>query len=271
MPLNAFPYPFIKAEATGNDFIIIDLIDSQLNDLFTSAFGATPRPSLVKKLSDRHFGLGADGVVFLEGHATPASDFSWDFYNSDGGSAEMCGNAARAVSLYIHLSRDKKSLRFQTRVGVVFAQIHSCNDIEVELPAIREQKWDEQNTDFVNSGVPHVVVRTDDIRNHKQMREIALMHRLRPEFKQSGTNVTFVRTLGPHAIESVTFERGVDDFTLACGTGAIAAAHSVLRGKPNQNVQVTVPGGKLGVEFKDGRPHLRGPAHIVGEMRWIKE
>lgn len=268
MPLKPSQFPFIKAEATGNDFIIVDLIDPAKSQLWQAEFASLPRSTFVKQISDRHFGLGADGVVFLE----PASDldFGWDFYNNDGGSAEMCGNAARAVSLYVHLTSQKTELKFKTKVGVVNAKIHSARDIEVELPAILTQKWGSE-FDFVNSGVPHVVVKTTNIKDTAKMRDTALELKRRAEFQKDGTNVTFVKEQGPGKIESVTFERGVEDFTLACGTGAIAAAHSVLRGKENLNTHVAVPGGELNVIFKNGRPFLRGPAHIIGEMRWMKE
>ncbi len=261
-------FPFIKVEATGNDFLIVDLLTPEARDIWRVELGALPRPDLVKRVSDRHFGLGADGVVFLE----PAEgfDFEWDFYNNDGGSAEMCGNAARAVSLYVQKSYGKSELKFKTRVGLVLARVRSPSDIEVELPAIRAEIWGE-SFDFVNSGVPHALVKWNDLREHAQMRERALEIKRRPEFAKDGTNVTFLNVVAPGKIESITFERGVEDFTLACGTGAIAAAHSVLRGNENQNLEVTVPGGTLHVVFKEGRPHLSGPARVVGRMNWIKE
>lgn len=268
MSFNPSQFPLIKAEATGNDFIVVDLLDSKNAELWKKEFASLPRSTFVKQVSDRHFGLGADGVVFLE--TSSANDFAWDFYNNDGGSAEMCGNAARAVSLYVYLSAGKKDLTFKTKVGVVNAKIYSVNDIEVELPKIREEKWGP-DFDFVNSGVPHVVVKSTNLKDTAKMRKTALTLKQRPEFLKDGTNVTFIKAVSPGKIESVTFERGVEDFTLACGTGAIAAAHSVLRGKENYNMQVDVPGGTLNVMFKNGRPFLRGPARIIGEMRWMKE
>ncbi len=261
-------FPFIKAEATGNDFLIADLLTADSRNLWAREFGTLARAELVKQISDRHFGLGADGVVFLE----PADgfDFAWDFYNNDGGSAEMCGNAARAVSLYFQKTHGRSELRFQTRVGAVQARVRSAREIEVELPAIRAERWGE-TFDFVNSGVPHVLLKRNDLLDRARMREDALEIKRRPEFLKDGTNVTFVKVAGPGQIESVTFERGVEDFTLACGTGAIAAAHSVLRGREEQTLEVRVPGGTLHVVFKGGRPRLSGPARIVGRMNWIKE
>lgn len=268
MSITPTTFPLIKAEATGNDFLIVDLQRTKAGELWTQEFGSLPRSEWVKKLCDRHLGLGADGVVFLEAHE--GFDFAWDFYNSDGGSAEMCGNAARAVSLYYYRGSGKSEMRFQTRVGAVHARVPNIDSIEVELPPIREERWGEE-FDFVNSGVPHVLIRSADVKDLGVMREQALTIKRRPEFIQSGTNVTFLKPISTTQVESVTFERGVEDFTLACGTGAIAAAHSVLRGREGQKLSVEVPGGCLTVLFKDGRPHLIGPARLVGQMHWIKE
>jgi len=92
-----------------------------------------------------------------------------------------------------------------------------------------------------------------------------------PRFKRDGTNVTFVRKIGDSHIEAKTFERGVEGFTKSCGTGAIAAAYSILRGEEGRALQVDVPGGRLYVIWKQGKPVLTGPARIVGEMRWRRE
>src|SRR4051812_43611764 len=93
-------FPIYKVSATGNDFLLIDLLDQDMQKRWQSEFAHKPRPVLVRAWCDRHEGLGADGLVVLEPDS--AFDFAWDFYNNDGGSAEMCGNAARAVSLYFY-------------------------------------------------------------------------------------------------------------------------------------------------------------------------
>lgn len=268
MPFQPLEFPFIKAQATGNDFLLVDLQRPGARELWEREFGRLPRSEWVIQLCDRHFGLGADGVVFIE--SADGFDFAWDFFNSDGGQAEMCGNAARAVSLYFYRVTGKPEIRFHTRVGPVHARVPNVDQIEVELPPIREERWGREY-DFVNSGVPHVLLNSGDLKNLSTLRQQALEIKRRPEFSEHGTNVTFLKPITPNQIESVTFERGVEDFTLACGTGAIAAAHSVLRGRENQRLQVQVPGGCLTVLFKDGRPRLIGPARIVGQMHWIKE
>jgi diaminopimelate epimerase len=268
MPLKTFEFPLIKAEATGNDFLVVDLLDSSKAGLWEREFGGKTRSDLVKTLCDRYTGLGADGMVFLE----PKSgvNFKWDFYNSDGSSAEMCGNAARAVSHYVGLVTGQKDLKFETRVGVIRSEVHGAGDIEVQLPAIAEQEFGEA-FDFIRPGVPHVVVRAKNLDDIAGLTEQALSIKALPRFKRDGTNVTFIRTVGDNHLQAKTHERGVEGFTKSCGTGAIAAAHSVLRGAEGRTIQVDVPGGRLSVVWKQGQPILRGPARIVGEMRWIRE
>jgi len=260
--------PLIKVSATGNDFILVDLLHNTWN-------AEGERTEWVKKWCDRHQGIGADGAAFLEKH--PQHDFVWDFYNSDGSRAEMCGNAARAVSLYISQRTGKKDLTFETRTGPVNARVNSADDIEVDLAPIAQAEWNQwsQNAvnklsfDFIRAGVPHVIMRVPDISDREGMQALALEIKREPRFLKDGTNVTFVRPLSGSAIESITFERGVEGFTLACGTGAVAAAHSVLRGEENKAIEVRVPGGQLFVVWKNGRPRLKGPAKVIAEIHWL--
>lgn len=253
-----------KVTATGNDFIVIDLLDGGL---------VNNRPEMVRQWCNRHNGIGADGAVFLEKH--PSHDFAWDFYNSDGSAAEMCGNAARAVSLYVYQRSGKTALSFLTRTGVVSAEVRSRDDIEVALAPIAEEQWNQWgenlNFDFVRAGVPHAILRVPDVADREALRTLALEVKRDERFRATGTNVTFVTVKQPTVIESVTFERGVEDFTLACGTGAVAAAHALLRGEEQRPIEVRVPGGTLFVIWKQGRPYLRGPARVVAEIRWLDQ
>lgn len=266
--------PITKMSATGNDFLLVDLRDPKLKTIWKKDWAKKNRRKLVKEWCDRFEGMGADGFVFLE-KGDKNHDFAWDFYNSDGSSAEMCGNAARAVSLFAHEKfAKKKELKFKSKIGTVHAKILSSSLVEVRLPQIKENQWNQvlhwkgvaTNFDFVRAGVPHAVVRVPNLDDRGHLREFALEIKRQSSFLKDGTNVTFVKLIDTNKIESVTFERGVEDFTLSCGTGAIASAHSVLRGEENQPVEVQVPGGRLTVVWKDGAPHLRGPARIVAEM-----
>lgn len=268
MPLKTYEFPLIKAEATGNDFLLVDLLESGHASLWQKEFGSAKRADLARTWCDRFTGLGADGVVFLE--PQNGVDFKWDFFNSDGSAAEMCGNAARAVSLYVSAVTGKKDLNFDTRVGVIRARVNSAADIEVELPAIAEQEWGDA-FDFVRPGVPHVVIKAKNLDDIPALTEQALSIKSLPRFKRDGTNVTFVRAISDQHIQAKTHERGVEGFTKSCGTGAIAAAHSVLKGAEGRTMQVDVPGGRLSVVWKQGKPLLRGPARVTGEMRWMRE
>lgn len=263
-----YEFPLIKITATGNDFLVADLLTSEGVNLWTKEFGTTPRAQWVTRWCDRFTGLGADGVVVLE--RDPQLDFKWDFYNSDGSAAEMCGNAARAVSLYVSHTTNRKQLRFATRAGAIEAVVHSAADIEIQLPKIKAHHWGER-FDFVMAGVPHAVVRREDLSDEMALTATALAIRGLDQFKKDGTNVTFLRTLTAEHVQAKTFERGVNGFTRSCGTGAVAAAHSVLRGKEHAAIQVDVPGGRLNVVWKNGVPILSGPAAIVGRMHWARE
>lgn len=266
--------PIVKATATGNDFLILDATDTPWRE-------RNARAQWVVRWCDRHEGLGADGAVFLEPSNTADMDFSWDFFNSDGSPAEMCGNAARAVAAYWYSKVARRDFRFLTPAGPVGARVISAQAIEVTLSPVGYEAWDlevpppsggrtEIRYQFVHTGVPHAVVAVSDLSDRDQLRKLALPIKAAPRFRDTGTNVTFVRPLGPGTVESVTFERGVEDFTRSCGTGAVAAAHVVSRGQANPpDVEVRVPGGRLRVLWKDGKPTLIGPARLVAEIHWF--
>lgn len=261
-----------KVSATGNDFLLVDLRSAPIARIWKSEWAKKPRAHWVKEWCHRQEGIGADGMVFLE--KNKEADFAWDFYNSDGSGAEMCGNAARAVSFYVSQTSKLKKFGFKTRVGIVEAKVKSQSDIQVRLPEILEEKWiqplefkgAQMSYDFVRAGVPHAVIRVPNMNERAKLREIAFAIKSQPQFLQAGTNVTFVREINKASIQSVTFERGVEDFTLSCGTGAVAAAYSVLRGEEGTEIEVQVPGGTLSVVWKDGSPVLKGPAKIVAEL-----
>jgi diaminopimelate epimerase len=273
MSLTPSVFPIVKISATGNDFLLVDLLSTPQREIWQSEFGQEPRGELTRKWCDRHEGLGADGLVILERDET--CDFKWDFYNSDGGSAEMCGNAARAVSLYYMRTRNKSEIRFHSKIGEVQAIVRTEYNIEVNLPPVVESDWKQSfqgiDFDFIRAGVPHAVVKIPALTPKDDLRETALKLKMAPRFQPEGVNVTFVHAISSQQLECVTYERGVEGFTRACGTGAIAAAFSLTRGEDNRVIEVQVPGGQLFVVWKKGRPFLRGPAKIIAEMHVIKE
>lgn len=258
-----------KYSATGNDFVLIDLLRGKIE--------CRNRAGLARALCHRRFGIGADGLVILE--KTKNLDFKWDFYNSDGSVAEMCGNAARAVSLHASRSTQKSQLRFETLAGTIETRMIkdgklAAELIEVTMPAVGEARWSQLaplgdfqlHYDFIHSGVPHAVVKIPNFKNRHELKNWARSLKALPVFGPSSTNVTFIRALNGDRAQSVTFERGVENFTLSCGTGAVAAAYSLLRGEEGRTVTIQVPGGRLQVKLMAGRPRLIGPAQFIGEI-----
>lgn len=262
--------PFIKAQATGNDFIFIN--KDQLR--FPLA------PEKIEKLCSRRFGVGADGLVVMD-YSTESCDFIWDFYNSDGGSAEMCGNAARAATLIATTSERaglKAEVIFKTRVGLVRGRKISPQETEVSWTAPALSITEIANPCgglapkgyLINTGVPHCVIPVEDPWGLEKARRSDLAKYIfSPEFGKNGANLTFVNWQDPQKIKAVTLERGVNDFTLSCGTGviAVAAAYDQIM-KSSGEKKVSTPGGDLRVQVSEGMVILSGPAQIVfkGEL-----
>lgn len=240
-------------QATGNDFLILDGTEC-------SAPAPSLRPQMAQTHCQRTFGFGADGFLVLE---KKADQVHWDFYNSDGSSANMCGNAARTVALLLMNKYKSDSIDFVTKVGKVFARRVESQEIEVqfEIPSVESKPLSFHSAVLIDTGVPHVVVRVENLQDMHNLRETGL--EIKSKYSDNGMNVTFYVSKSPNKIESTTFERGVEDFTLSCGTGALAAARIHLKQKDGQ-CEVTVPGGKLNVAFQKSRATLRGPAQSIG-------
>lgn len=262
---------FYKFSGTGNDFIIFD----GLKEGLLRQIAGLERPAFVARICQRARSVGADGVVFLE--PSNDCDFQWDFYNSDGSSAEMCGNASRCVAKLTHdLGYTKEAMRFQTTAGVIEAQINVDKTISVQMasapPTMLEKAVEVKSGKFfgtfMNTGVPHFVMETE--RDFEPMKQIARELRASKEFGAKGTNVTLFRKINTSHIMSLSFERGVEDFTLACGTGAVAAGLVFQRKQGEQETKVDVPGGRLFVSLhpQSRKPVLRGTADFVykGEL-----
>ena len=139
---------------------------------------------------------------------------------------------------------------------------------DIKLNQILQEENLYTKYDYVDSGVPHCVIKVDSLDNLEELRSLAVQLRQPDYFAPRGANITFKVPINKDHIESVTFERGVEDFTEACGTGAVAAAfsHAQENGQP-QKVEVTVPGGELSVEFNDSFPYLRGAVNYMGNIK----
>lgn len=254
---------FAKYEGAGNDFIIID----------TRTFDFEPIPELVAALCDRHFGIGADGLMAL-GLGSGMAEFDMRYYNSDGFETTMGGNGGRCIALYAHhQGMGGKEKIFSGADGLHRAKIMKADelsgDIELQLNHVREIV---QNDDYLllNTGSPHFVKfvsSVDDVDVAGEGREI----RYNPAYGKKGVNVNFVEITGEGIFRVRTYERGVEDETMACGTGATAAAIAihVARQPDIHHFRVAVEGGLLEVSFEDDGQGLftdiwlRGPARKV--------
>lgn len=221
--------PFVKMSGSGNDFIIIDDRDGQLDELDKSA--------LAVYLCRRQVSIGADGLIFME--RSQRADFRMNYFNSDGSSAAMCGNGARCAAYSNSMINGKSEIKIETDAGIVIAKILSVQgSVEIQMPGAElllpniELVIDglPMRFDLYNTGVPHAVTFVDDIESVPVKhwgREIRYHRRFMPD----GANADFVEVIDDETLRIRTYERGVEDETLACGTGAIAAALSAHRKK----------------------------------------
>ncbi len=241
---------FWKMSGSGNDFILVD-----------NRAGRVPReemPGLARRLCRRRESVGADGLIFVE--PSELYDFAWAFFNSDGSEAEMCGNGGRCAARFALLQGIAgPAMTFETKAGPVSAEVGgrvvkirmpepAGLSMDVELPP--EPGW--RTADFINTGVPHLVVAVEDLEDHPVV-ENGRRIRYHELFRPAGTNADFIRVTGGDSLEIRTYERGVEDETLACGTGAIAAALvSAARGLVRSPVRVSTRGGEeLRIHFKE--------------------
>ena len=252
---------FTKMVASGNDFVVIDGQKVKKSQSYKL---------LAINICNRKFGAGADGMLVLE--KSKVADVRMRIFNSDGSEAEMCGNGARCAALYI----GKKDTKLQTKAGIIQAEVRGDSvkikltdpkDTKLGIPVPIDNRTLKAN--FINTGVPHVVIFVEGldeidvaglgrkIRNHKK-------------FTPVGTNVNFIEVLSSNSIKIRTYERGVEDETLACGTGSVASALILaLSINTGNNVFVHTKSGEiLKVHFKkDGAKFsdvwLQGRAKIV--------
>lgn len=259
---------FTKMNGAGNDFV---MIDNRAGDVsLTNA--------QIARICDRHRGVGADGILLIE-NAQNGADFRMRYYNADGGEAEMCGNGARCFARFVHkVAHAAGKISFETPAGVIGAQLEGelvrlnmSDPAGLKLNVPLEIDGEDVTVHYINSGVPHVVVpvaRIDMV--HVRGRGASI--RRHKNFSPKGANVNFLERRDKRKIAIRTYERGVEDETLACGTGVVASA---LIFATTENIDgpigVLVRGGsELEVDFDkiDNRFHnvtLTGPAEFVFE------
>lgn len=278
---------FVKMQGTGNDFILIDEFRKVL-------VPEAKKPAFVRKISDRHFGIGSDGVIFIQ--KSKKADAKFNFFNPDGSKAEMCGNGIRCLAkyLYEHNLVKKREIEVETLAGIIVLKLTTVNgrikSVRVDMGSPRLKRKDipvrgKPNSSVINKpltidgkkfkitavgmGNPHAVLfvnnvgKVDVVNLGRKIRH----HKLFPR----GTNVHFVQKLGINKFKIRTYERGVESETLACGTGICASAVAGALNKkanPERPVTVVARGGALKVELatKKGeitKVFLIGPAEEI--------
>ena len=264
---------FTKMVASGNDFVVLDNRDRKPE----KRIGNLSKFAIA--LCERKLSVGADGLLVLEN--SKKADITMRVFNPDGSEVTMCGNGSRCVAYYAAKNGiTKNRLSIETKAGILKAQV-SKKSARIEMMPPKEFKsrfsidvYDETfEVDFVHTGVPHVVYFVEDLESF-DVKRFGREIRYHKEFASEGTNANFVKIIDRHDIAIRTYERGVEDETLACGTGAIASAivaselHSVeppVKVKTHGGDILTIHFKKSGDEYKD--VFLEGKVKVVYEGR----
>lgn len=263
----------------GNDFVVIDLISQRYR----------PQPDHMRRIADRHFGIGCDQILIVEPPRKPGNDFLYRIFNADGSEVEQCGNGARCFARYVtdnHLTGNNP-IRVETAGGVIELFIEGDN-VRVDMgapilePARIPFQADHQATSYpievagnslvigaISMGNPHAVLRVDNV-DTAPVAELGPLLESHPRFPRR-VNVGFMQVMDRSHIRLRVYERGSGE-TLACGSGACAAVvYGILQGWLNERVCVDLPGGQLTIEWKGGTAHVQliGPAtHVYdGKIR----
>ena len=280
--------PFMKLSGSGNDFILIDNREGIV--------AARRAGALAAKVCAHRLSVGGDGLILIE--RSRRADFRWRLFNADGSEAEFSGNGARCAARFAYLKRiAPRRMRFETLAGVIEAEmvsglpgrtgraVREANAVKVRFPDPKGLRLHlrvpiagvEREAHFIDAGVPHCVYLVDDP-DTVEVVGIGRPTRHHSLFQPAGTNVNFIKIVDPHRIRIRTYERGVEDETLACGTGAIASALiASLVGKvespvtlvPQSGLELTVHFGSRGDAFTE--VYLQGDARAVYEGRLLPD
>ncbi|MBQ2959934.1 MAG: diaminopimelate epimerase [Oscillospiraceae bacterium] len=263
---------FTKMHGAGNDFIIINNIEEKIPE--------TEFSSLAKALCTQRMSIGADGMMVVV-PAKNGGDYGMLFFNSDGSLGEMCGNGARCICRYGYENGlAGETQHVETTAGLVTGEridsknyrirLNDASTVDIHRAVnINSQSYDCAYVELGCPGIPHAILELDFAAMDKaELRELGRALRFAPEFPK-GANVSFVKVVANNIVDIITFERGVEDFTLACGTGCGSAAVALLRrGICGTELRLHAPGGDLrvslnisGDEIKD--IFLTGPTCMV--------
>ncbi|WP_027456791.1 diaminopimelate epimerase [Dechloromonas agitata] len=267
-------FKFSKMHGLGNDFVVLDGVRQQVS----------LSPEQLVYLADRHFGVGCDQILLVETPSQPGVDFRYRIFNADGGEVEQCGNGARCFVRFVHDQglTDKRQIRVETLKGIIEPRLEADGNVTVDmgeprfLPAeipfladddviihLLDVADETLETTVVSMGNPHAVQVVDDVDTHPVGEHGPLIER-HPRFPKR-VNAGFMQIIDRHAIKLRVYERGSGE-TLACGTGACAAAVAgIRRGLLDSPVRVMTRGGDLNIAWGGpGRPVLMtGPAVTV--------
>ncbi|MFO7814579.1 MAG: diaminopimelate epimerase [Halanaerobiales bacterium] len=274
---------FFKMHGLGNDFIILNDLKNEIDHY----------KNLAKKLCDRHFGIGADGIILIQNSQKNTADFKMKIFNPDGSEAEMCGNGIRCFVHYLHINdiTNKKALSIETLAGLIKPEIIDYGtyqstvkvnmgkpDFSLESLSVNK-KFIDSNIDKLwryplrvddkeyilngaSTGNPHVVIYVNNL-DHINVKKLGPIIEENPLFKE-GTNVEFAEIIDKDKIKLKVWERGAGA-TLACGTGACAtAAVSIAQKRVEKEVQINLPGGPLQISQNNkDELMMTGPSTFV--------
>ncbi len=230
---------FYKYQGTGNDFILLDNRQNLYNEITSEQ---------VKQLCDRHFGIGADGLMLLNNKG--GYDFEMIYFNADGNPSSMCGNGGRCIVKFASmLGIKKKGYFFLATDGTHEAEIDFDRKVRLKMQNVDDVEF-TLNYFLLNTGSPHYV---KYVKNVETIDVVAEGRKIRnsKEFAENGVNVNFVEIISDDEIFVRTYERGVEDETLSCGTGVTASALIAAHNEKGFNmVEVKTTGGNLSVEFE---------------------
>jgi diaminopimelate epimerase len=259
--------PFTKMSGSGNDFILIDNRSRVLQESKLDAF--------IAGVCRRRLSAGADGVILIE--ASETADFRWRFFNSDASPAEMCGNGARCAARFAFLQGVCGArLRFETGAGMVEAQVEEMR-VKVKMPDPQDLRLDLRidlssgplTVSSVDTGVPHAVVLMEGVEG-VDVAGLGREIRFHPRFAPAGTNADFICREPSGGIAVRTYERGVEEETLACGTGAVAGALVAARKLGLASpVSVRTAGGERLTVFFENRAGVYREVYQEGDARLI--
>ena len=250
-------FHFYKYQATGNDFVLIDNREGEIS------FSVDQ----IKKICDRKFGVGADGLMLIEKH--PSLDFNLLYYNSDG-SRSLCGNGSRAaVEFASSLGMVSRETQFNAYDGSHDAELLSRGLVRLKMNTVK--KVEKIGKDFfINTGSPHYIRFVENIKDYPVFEEGRKIRYSDP-YKPGGTNVNFVELLPDNTIYVRTYERGVENETLSCGTGVTAAALAASFEAYSSPVSIETLGGSLSVEFTSSQSGIFEEIYLIGPAKKVFE